>query len=190
MASRVVFERQSLGELNHLTGGEAELVRSHAWIDIDTDLVELSRRCGVESAPVNQTHPYELPLSAKIDVLADRQIAKQGLLLEHHADPLSVGVRCAFDASLLSGDENPSRVRLVDAAQDLHKRGFAGAVFADQANDLAAPDVDRHVLERMNARKALRDPDRRDRSFLSRAHLTIRALRSMDSATATMIMRP
>ena len=75
----------------------------------------------------------------------------------------------------LSGDEDLPDVGLIDAAQNLHQRGFAGAVLADQANDLSGSDLDRDVLERVNAGKALVDPDHRDgRVGRARVHLTIR----------------
>ena len=81
-------------------------------------------------------------------------------------------------------------VGLIDAAENLHQRGFAGAVFADQSDDLSGPDLDRHRLQRMNAGKALVDVDHR-KGGGARAHLTIRIrLRSIDSATAPMIIRP
>ena len=83
-----------------------ELVRARARVDIDLDLLELPRRGGVERRPLNEAEPRELPLVAEIDVFADRQVGEQGLLLEHHADPLPVGVRGAFDAGFFSGNEN------------------------------------------------------------------------------------
>ena len=112
------------------------------------------------------------------------------MLLEHHADSFSVGVGGAFDAGLLAGDEDLPGVGLIDAAQNLHQRGFAGAVLADEAHDLSGPDLDRDVLERVDAGEALVDSDHRDRRVAARAHLTTRILRSMESATAPMIMRP
>ena len=98
-------------------------------------------------------------LVAEIDVLADRQVGEQRLLLEHHADALAVGVGGAFDARRLAGDEDLAGVGLIDAAQDLHQRRFAGAVLADQADDLSGLDLDRDVLQRVHAGEALVDSD-------------------------------
>ena len=106
MARGVLLERQSLGELDHLAGGEAELVRARARVDVDLDLFQLPRRGIVKRTPMDEAEFRELPLIPKIDVFADRQVGEQGLLLEHHADPLPVGVRGAFDAGLFSGDED------------------------------------------------------------------------------------
>ena len=77
------------------------VVRARARIDVDPDLFELPRRRSVERAPIDEAELRELRLIAEIDVFADRQIGEQGLLLEHHADPFSVGVRGVFDTGLL-----------------------------------------------------------------------------------------
>ena len=39
-------------------------------------------------------------------------------------------------------------VGLIDAGQDLHQRGFAGAVLADQRGDRAATQFETRALER------------------------------------------
>src|SRR5436189_3611398 len=52
------------------------------------------------------------------------------------------------------------------------------------------PDLDRHPLQRMDARKALIDVDERQGGGRG-AHFTTRiSLRSMESATAAMIIKP
>ena len=45
----------------------------------------------------------------------------------------------------------------VHARDDLHQRGLAGAVLADQGMDLARADREADVLERLDARELLRD---------------------------------
>ena len=54
MARGVLFEGQGLGELHHLAGGEAQLVRARARVDIDLDLCQLSRRSIVERPPIGR----------------------------------------------------------------------------------------------------------------------------------------
>ena len=98
-------------------------------------------------------------LVSKIDVFADRQVGEQGLLLEHHPDPFSVGVRRAFNARFLTRDEDLPRVGLIDAAQNLHEGRFAGAVLADETNHLSGLDLDRDVLQRVHSGEALADSD-------------------------------
>ena len=132
----------------------------------------------------------ELLLIAEIDIFANRQIWEQGLLLKHHSDSLQVGVGGALDAGFLPGNEDLPGVRLINAAQDLHESGFAGAILANEAHDLSRSDLDRDGLERMHPWEALLDSDHRDRCVDARAHLTTRVLRLMESATAPMIIMP
>ena len=106
--------------------------------------------------------------------------------------PFRLASAAFVETGRLAGDEDLAGVGLVDAAQNLHQRRLAGAVLADQADDLAGPDLDRDVLQRVNAGEALVDPDHRQgRVGRLGVHLTIRiSLRSIDSATAPMIIRP
>ena len=46
-----------------------------------------------------------------------------------------------------------------NAGENAHERGLAGAVLADKPMDLAAVDVERRPLQRLNARKAFLDSD-------------------------------
>ena len=140
------LERQRLGELDHLARGEIEVFGAHARIDIDLDLGQLARGRSVERAPVDDAEAGELPFVAEIDVLADRQVGEQRLLLEHHADALAVGIGRVGETGRPAGHQDLAGIGLIDAAQDLHQRRLAGAVLADQADDLAGPDLDRHLV--------------------------------------------
>ena len=48
-------------------------------------------------------------------------------------------------------------VGLVDAGKDLHQRGLAGAVLADERDDLAARDLEVHLVESEDAGKTFGD---------------------------------
>jgi len=50
---------------------------------------------------------------------------------------------------------NGAAIRLDHAAQDFHERRFAGAVFSDEADDLAGADIHREIVERDDARVGL-----------------------------------
>ena len=58
--------------------------------------------------------------------------------------------RCAIDADLAG-------VGPVDAGKDFHQRGLAGAVLADECDDLAAGDVEVHLVQSDDAGKVLGD---------------------------------
>ena len=49
-------------------------------------------------------------------------------------------------------------VRVVEAVQDVHQRGLAGAVLAEQRVHLAAAEIEVDVVVREDAREALGDP--------------------------------
>ena len=89
MALGALLQRQRLGELDHLPGGEIELGGARARVDVDLHLGDLAARRGIERAPADDPEAGELRLVAEIDVLADGQVGEQRLLLEHHADALA-----------------------------------------------------------------------------------------------------
>ena len=57
---------------------------------------------------------------------------------------------CAVEADLAG-------IGPVDAGEDLHQRRLAGAVLADERDDLAARDVEVHLVQRDDAGKTLGD---------------------------------
>ena len=115
---------------------------ARAGIDINLYLRQLPRRRNVERFPVDDAVTGELGLVAEVDVFAHRHVGEEGLLLEHHADALVVGVGCVFKCGWLSGNQDFAGVRLVHAAEDFHQRRFASAILADQPDDLTRVDVD------------------------------------------------
>ena len=59
-------------------------------------------------------------------------------------------------------------VGLLDAADDLHQRRLAGAVLAEQRDDLSGVHVEAHAAQRVNARKTLVDAAKlKDRTLIS-----------------------
>ena len=57
MAAGGLLERQRLGDLDHLPGGEVELVGAGARVDVEPDLGELAGGGGVEPLPVDDAEP-------------------------------------------------------------------------------------------------------------------------------------
>ena len=64
-------------------------------------------------------------------------------------------VRCAAIMDLALG-------RLVDARQSLNQGGFAGAVLAEQREDLARAQIQRHAAQRQRAAEAFDDAIKSD----------------------------
>jgi hypothetical protein len=75
-------------------------------------------------------------------------------------DAESFGIVDVAKAPLLAVEHDAALVRAVgiDAAQHLHQRGLAGAVFADQRVDLPRLHGEIHVAQGLDSGEALADP--------------------------------
>jgi hypothetical protein len=54
-------------------------------------------------------------------------------------------------------EQDTAAGRAIEAAEDVDERRLAGSVRADQTDDLALPELERDVAERLNARERARD---------------------------------
>ncbi len=70
-------------------------------------------------------------LGAEDDVLEDAEVVGEHEVLEDHADAGGDRVSRRRERDLLAVDLDRARVRLLHAVQDLHQRGLARAVLAD-----------------------------------------------------------
>ena len=86
-----------------------------------------------------------------LDVLAHRQRAERVAVLERAREPVPAAAvrRPARDVAALELDRAARRP--VEAAEHVDERRLAGAVRADQADDLAAPQLERDAAERLHA---------------------------------------
>src|SRR6476660_1836689 len=94
MALSFVFESKRFGELYHLTRGKTQVLGTRARVDINLHFGQLSSGRRVKRAPIDDAEARKLPFIAKIDVLANRQVGEQRLLLEDHTDTVAVGICC------------------------------------------------------------------------------------------------
>ena len=69
--------------------------------------------------------------------------------------PAAIASRGDAKRDLAAVEEHPARVGPVDAGDDLDQRRLAGAVLAHQRVDLAGPEVERDVVERLDAGEGL-----------------------------------
>src|SRR5687768_14322135 len=116
MTTGALFERQGLGELDHLARCEIEIVGTHARIDFDLDLHKLARSSSVQRTPVYDAETAELRLVTEIDIFANRQVGQERLLLKYHPDALAVGVGRVRKTSRPRGDEDLAGIWLVHTA--------------------------------------------------------------------------
>ena len=97
-------------------------------------------------------------LHAEHDVLGDREHRNQHEVLVDHPDPGVDRVLRRVDRHRLAVDADLPVIRLHQPVQDVHQRGLAGPVLAEQAADLAGSDLEVDVVVGHEAAEALRDP--------------------------------
>jgi hypothetical protein len=81
-------------------------------------------------------------------VVVDAQLVDQRQVLVDGVDAQRPGVVHRPQRQRLTVEEDLARVRLVEAAEDLHQGRLAGAVVADQPEHLALVEVQAHVAQR------------------------------------------
>ena len=89
------------------------------------------------AAPVERPSGPRVDLDAEHDVLGDGEHRHEHEVLVDHADAGGDRVARAAERDRLAVDQDLALVGLVEAVQDVHQRGLAGAVLAEQGEDLA-----------------------------------------------------
>ena len=127
----------------------------------DLDALALAHRQGVDvAARIDREAVALRHLDDALRELVERGLAGQGQrhvldhgegleqreVLEHHADAQAARVRRALDFDLLALPEHASAARPGDAVDDLHQRGFARAVLAEDGADLACAHREADVV--------------------------------------------
>ena len=79
-------------------------------------------------------------------------------MLVHHPDPAVDRVLRRLEDDLFAVQQDLALVGPVEAVEDVHQRGLAGAVLAEQGVHLAAPQVEIDAVVRDDPGKPLRDP--------------------------------
>ena len=74
-------------------------------------------------------------------------------MLERASEPVSPAPESRPSRHIAVLEQHPAGRRPVEAAENVDERRLAGAVRADQADDLALAKLERHVAERLDARE-------------------------------------
>ena len=130
--------------------------RTHAR-DPESETLDQSLRALVHVALVEEaTAPTGLPqFTAKEDVLRHVQLGHQREVLVHHLDPDVACVHRTREVHRVAIQEDLPSVGHVDTREDLHQRGLACGVVADQADDLGGVDVNDTCRSATTAPKVL-----------------------------------
>ena len=127
-----------------------------AW-DVDPDLVERSAGLAAHQHVVEKRDWLEHTLPAQEQVVVDRQLVDQRQILVDGVDPVSAGVVDALWRIRLALEPHRPGVLLVKAADDLDERRLAGAVVAQQPQNLALAEMEVDVAQGRDRAKALGD---------------------------------
>jgi hypothetical protein len=146
---------QRLRDLDHLLLGDPERIDAPIGIDGDTHfrqaaLGRFTNTAAVDPAAARRFVPQQ-------NVLGDRQLRNEAQLLIDRRDAERLGVARRFDGGLAPLDLDGPPVAAVRAAQDLHQRRLARAVFPEQHVHFAMIQRESHPVERDHARKRFAD---------------------------------
>ena len=95
--------------------------------------------------------PGGAQLAAEIEVGGGVDIVGDGERLVDRLDAVFLGVARIVDVGGLAVDQDLAAIALVGAGENLDKRRLAGAVVAEQGDDLAGIEIDRGIVHGMDA---------------------------------------
>ncbi len=121
----------------------------------------------VERAPGAPELAPQEQVGRGVEILGERQ----GLI--DRLDAVAPGVAGAVDRSRPAVDADLARVGPIGAREHLDQRRLAGTVVAQQADDLAAAKIERHVVDRAHATEADAHAAHLDQRGLSVVHAAL-----------------
>ncbi|MCY1501378.1 hypothetical protein D9M68_354510 [compost metagenome] len=149
--------RKRLGDLDQLLLADADVGDERCRALAEAHLLQELLGAGKGLRPVD--HAVAGDLVAEEDVLGDRQQRhqRQFLVDDDDAKVFAVGDRREATRFATVVDLAFIGAGGIDAAQHLHQRRLAGAVFADERVDLAFADLEADIVQRLDARERLGD---------------------------------
>ena len=141
---------QRLGDGDDLLLGEAELPHRQIGVRRKVERRELRARLFAHPRAIDQRHAEQPPHRriAQRQVLGDRQSRHELQLLRDSDDAGCDGVMRARQMAFPAADRHLPVVRPNDAAEDAHKRRFAGAILADQRVNLTRHHLETDAIKR------------------------------------------
>ncbi len=158
---------QRLQDLDPLPLADRQAADQRIGVDLEAEAAAPYRAAAAAPSPrrENGCHSGSLPsitLSSTLEVVGQRE------MLVHHADAgVQRGARIAGRQRLAEDFDLPG-IGAVVAEQDRHQRALAGAVFAEQRQHLAAPEIERDVVVGNQVAEALADATKAQRRRLGR----------------------
>ena len=162
LAQLLVERRERLIEQQQLGALDQRARQRHALALPAGQLVRLARPVAAHLHDVEDlahlaadgVAPEPLLLETEGHVLLHAHVREQRVGLEHHVDRTLVRRDCAHVHAV---DIDAARTRALEARQHPQQRGLARSRAAEQAEDLAAPDVERHLVHGREVAELLGD---------------------------------
>jgi hypothetical protein len=142
-------ERQRLGDLDDLLVGDREAADGARGVEPDAEAVELLLHLAVHQPAVDPARALER-VPAHDDVLRHREVGEERRLLIDDGDAGRAGVGRGAEVHDLAVDEHLAAVEPDHAGEQLDERRLARAVLPHQRADLAGPQGDRAVAQRLD----------------------------------------
>ena len=147
--------QQGLGDLNHLLVAVGQ--RGHDPVGRDAAFQPVQQFAGPHAHRGLVKKGAALQFPAQEDVLFHGQLFGQVEFLVDHRDPPVLGLAHVGEGHGLAVQQNLTGRRRLIARHDLHGRGLARAVFADQRMDPAGAQGDVHPMQHLDRAEAAAD---------------------------------
>jgi hypothetical protein len=148
--------RDGAGDFDELLLADAEIGDERGGCDREVETFEDGSRRGVELRIVDQAET-RAGLAAEENILGDREVRDEIQLLENDSDAGGKRGAGIGETHLASVEMERAGVGREDAGENVHQRGFARAVFAEQGEQPAGAHAERNTVEGAHAREGFRD---------------------------------
>src|SRR4029077_8285441 len=147
---------ENFDDLDPLLEADGQVFRAGVGVERQAVLSSQLRNRGPRPGVVIEaTRPDRL--AAEHDVLAHRKDGDQHEMLMHHTDAMPDRVAWALHRRGLAFDQDLAGICVNQAVKNIHQRALAGAVLADEREDLALADFEVDLIVGTDTGKNLYD---------------------------------
>ena len=147
---------EGFGDFDELLLGEGEGVERGVGVDVQAEAFEIGDAVAADGGAVDEGEVFA-GFAAEEDVGADIEVVDVVEFLVDEADAEGDGIGYGVDGDGFVVDADFAGVGLVDAADNFHEGGLAGAVFTDEGDDFGGGDGEVDLVEGDDAGEAFGD---------------------------------
>ena len=146
------IQRNGFGDLHHLLKTGTQLAALHFYINLRmTQRSQRFRSLLMHSGIIQKQALFHG--TSHENIVRNRKLLDDVQFLIHAGNTCLTGLNRIPEDDLFAVNEDVSLFRIVHAGQHLDQGGLAGAIFANQAMDLARSDANGHVFQCNDTRK-------------------------------------